>query len=364
MNTERVSNFSAGPSTLPESVLKRARDEMLSYAGAGMSIMEMSHRSKEFSGVLEQSEARVRKLMRVPDDYAVLFLQGGASHQFAMIPMNLAVEGKSIDLLQTGAWTQKASAEIEKISSLRLAATTEPDNFLRLPLPKEIDLNPDAAYVHMASNNTIFGTQWRTFPDPGSVPLVIDMSSDILSRPIDVSETGLIFAGAQKNLGPSGVTLVIMSKKLAERAPKELPTIFQYRTHIKAGSRYNTPPTYGIYMIGLVLEWLEEKGGVETIEKLNGKKSSLLYETIDSSGFYGCPVPPEDRSQMNVVFRIEPDRKELEATFVSDAEKEGLHGLKGHRSVGGLRASLYNAMELSSVQKLVHFMKEFEAKNG
>lgn len=362
MFENRIHNFSAGPAVLPLPVLKKAREELLSLNGIGMSVLEISHRSKEFEEILQKAESKLRKLLAVPEDYAILFLQGGASLQFSMVPMNLAIPGKSVDLLQTGVWTQKAQKEIEKVCPVHIAASTESDNFLRLPKKEEIKLSQDAAFVYMCSNNTIFGTQWKWFPDTGEVPLVADMSSDILSRRIDVKKFGLIFAGAQKNLGPAGVTLVIIRKDLAERANKNLPTMLQYRTHIKENSLYNTPPTFGIYLISLVAEWVENLGGLEAMEKHNQEKAQILYDEIDQNPLFYSPVHKADRSLMNVVFRIKGNNEELEKKFVQEAEKAGLSGLKGHRSVGGLRASIYNACEKSSVEALVHFMKDFAKK--
>ncbi|GAB4439579.1 MAG: 3-phosphoserine/phosphohydroxythreonine transaminase [Anaerolineae bacterium] len=360
----RIFNFSAGPAVLPEPVLEQARDEMLNYRGSGMSVMEMSHRSKDFMAIIEGAETGLRRVMGIPDDYAVLFLQGGASLQFSMVPMNLYQEGNPIDVIHTGAWTEKAIKEIEKVAACKVVASTEGENFTRLPAPGEIELSQNASYVHLCSNNTIFGTQWRHFPDTGDIPLVADMSSDILSRPVDVSKFGLIFAGAQKNIGPSGVTLVIMRRDLAERAPKSLPTMLQYRTHIKGESLYNTPPTFGIYMIGLVMGWIEQMGGVSGIERHNRRKAELLYQAIDSTDFYSCPVATGDRSLMNVVFRVDNGNEALEKQFVTEATAAGLSGLKGHRSVGGLRASIYNAQPLEGVQALVDFMDRFEERNG
>ncbi|MBE7470204.1 MAG: 3-phosphoserine/phosphohydroxythreonine transaminase [Anaerolineae bacterium] len=362
--SDRIFNFSAGPAVMPEPVLERARDEMLNFQDSGMSVMEMSHRSPEFEGILARTERGLRQAMGIPDDYAVLFLQGGASLQFSMVPMNLYLPGRPIDVLHTGAWTEKAIEEIKKVAECRLAASTEAEKFRRLPRPDEIEFNPDASYVHICSNNTIFGTQWRSFPDTGGVPLVADMSSDILSRPVDVSKFGLIFAGAQKNIGPAGVTLVVMRKELAERAPASTPTMLKYATHIKNNSLYNTPPTFGIYMIGLVMDWIEAEGGVVAIEERNEAKAKLLYGTIDATGFYTGTVEKQDRSYMNVNFRIQGSNEELEKKFAKEAEAAGLSGLKGHRSVGGLRASIYNAMPLEGVQTLVDFMREFERKNG
>lgn len=362
--SDRIFNFSAGPAVLPLTVLERARHELLNLAGSGMSVMEMSHRSKDFTAVMENAEAGLRKQMNIPDDYAVLFLQGGASLQFAMVPMNLYLPGNPVDVIHTGAWTNKAIAELEKIAACRLAASTAAENFSRLPHPDEIEVNEGASYVHICSNNTIFGTQWREFPTTGEVPLVADMSSDILSRQIDVSQFGLIFAGAQKNIGPAGVTIVIMRPELAERASKSQPTMLQYRTHIKSRSRFNTPPTFGIYMIGLVMDWLEAEGGIAAIERRNEAQAKLLYQTIDAGDFYTCPVTEKDRSRMNVVIRIQAGHEALEQKFIEEAAAAGLHSLKGHRSMGGIRASIYNAQPDQAVTALVDFMTSFEAKYG
>ncbi len=364
MVENRIFNFSSGPAVLPLPVLEQARDEMLNFENCGMSVMEMSHRSKEFDRILEKAEQGVRDNMNVPDNYAVLFLQGGASFQFAMIPMNLYLEGKPVDAIHTGIWTKKAIAELGKVAKYRLAGSGEAEKFKRLPHPEEIQFNKDASYVHLCSNNTIYGTQWQTFPDAGNVPLVVDMSSDLLSRPIDVSRFGLIFAGAQKNIGMAGVTLVIIRKDLAERGSKDLPTMMQYRSHIENGSRYNTPPAYAIYIVGLVMNWIKAEGGPYVIERQNEEKAKALYGAIEKSGFYECPVEKGDRSRMNVVFRVKGGDEALEKKFVEDAKTVGLSGLKGHRSVGGLRASLYNAQPMEAAKALVDFMKEFERKNG
>ena len=360
----RKFNFSAGPAVLPVPVLERARDEMLNFENSGMSVMEMSHRSAVFEGILARAENGMRRVMNIPDEYAVLFLQGGASLQFAMVPMNLYQPGKPVDMLHTGTWTKKAIVELGKIAEYRLAASTEADKFRRVPRLDEIDLNPDASYVHMASNNTIAGTEWHVFPDTGDVPLVADMSSDILSKPIDVSKFGVIFAGAQKNIGPAGVTVVIIRKDLAERASESLPTMLNYRTHISKNSMFNTPPTWGIYLIALVMEWLEAEGGLSAIENRNKEKAALLYDAIDRNDFYYCPVETESRSLMNVVFRVRGDDAALEAKFVAEATAAGLLNLKGHRSVGGLRASIYNAQPMAGVQALVDFMSAFAEKYG
>lgn len=365
--SERIHNFSAGPSVLPEPVLKRAGEELVVLDDCGMSVMEMSHRSKEFGAVIADAEAGLRRAMRIPDDYTVLFLQGGASLQFAMVPLNLYLQGNPVDVINTGAWTQKAIVELERVAAYRIAATSEPENFTSLPDRAQIMLDENASYVHLCSNNTIFGTQWRNFPDTGEIPLVADMSSDILSREIEVSRFGLIFAGAQKNIGPAGVTIVIMRPELAERAPKTLPTMLQYRTHIKSRSLYNTPPTFGIYMVALVMDWIEAEGGVAAIERRDENQAQLLYDTIDGTGFYMCPVARQDRSKMNVVFRIQTGQngdEALEKKFLEEATAAGLSGLKGHRSVGGLRASIYNAQTFEAVNALVAFMKEFEARYG
>ena len=361
---DRIFNFSAGPAVLPVPVLEEARDQLLNYQNSGMSVMEMSHRSKEFDQILAKAEAGVRKNMNIPDNYAVLFLQGGASLQFAMVPMNLCRKESVVDVIHTGVWTKMAITEIKKIANLRLAGSTEQENFRRLPRPDEIKIGKDASYVHIASNNTIYGTQWKKFPETGDIPLVADMSSDILSRNVNITKFGLIFAGAQKNLGPSGVTLVIIRKDLAERADKDMSTMLQYRTHIESGSRYNTPPTFAIYILGLVMDWIGQEGGLVGMEKRNEQKAKLLYDYIDNSGFYRCPVEKSDRSLMNVIIKIGQGNEELEKEFDRDAEKSGLSGLKGHRSVGGLRASIYNAQPMEGVQALIDFMKEFARRKG
>ena len=368
MFNHRIHNFSAGPAAIPLPVLKKAQEEFLNFKGTGMSIMEMSHRSKEFEAVLARAIDSVKTVLGVPDDYAILFIQGGASMQFSMVPMNLALPGKKIDLIQTGAWTQKAEKEAKKVAEVNIVATTESENFMRLPRADELKLTPDAAYVHLCSNNTIFGTEYSALPDTKGIPIVADMSSNIASREIDVSKYGLIFAGAHKNLGPSGVTLVIMRKELAERADKKLPSMLQYRTYIAENSLYNTPPTFGIYMLALTMEYIQETGGLKATEARNVAKAQTLYDAIDNSGgFYRCPVNKGDRSRMNVNYRIYKNGvadEALEKQFVTEAEKAGLSGLKGHRSVGGLRASIYNAVEQSSINELVKFMQDFARKNG
>src|SRR5580700_7941337 len=317
---KRAYNFNAGPAALPLSVLERIREELLDWRGSGMSVMEMSHRSPEFEAINAAAEAGLRKHLAIPDDYAVLFLQGGGSMQFTMVPMNLCLPGKPVDLIHTGAWTAKALGELKKGILHHIAASTEGEKFVRLPRRDEIKLSPDASYVHMCTNNTIEGTQWTELPQTGSVPLVADMSSDIASRSMEVNRFGLIFAGAQKNLGPSGVTVVIVRKDLAERADKNLPTVLQYRTHIKEKSLYHTPPTFAVYVVGLVLEWIEAVGGVAAIEKRNDAKAKLLYDSIETSaGFYRCPVEKFSRSLMNVVFRVSGGDENIEKQFAKEA---------------------------------------------
>lgn len=350
---------------MPQSVLERMRDEMLDYGGTGMSVMEMSHRSKQFEEIVQRAEQSLRRLMAIPEDRAVIFIQGGGSMQFSMVPMNLYVADKPVDVLHTGSWTAKAIGELKKGTPYRLAASTEAEKFTRVPRANEIQLDPNASYIYMCTNNTIEGTQWRSTPQTGDVPLAADMSSDILSRRLDAKPYGLIFAGAQKNLGPSGVTIVIIRKDLAERADKNLPTLLQYRTHIKENSLYHTPPTFGIYAIGLVLDWIEAQGGAAGIEKHNEAKAKLLYDAMDASGgYYACPVETDSRSRMNVVFRVAGGNEEIEKQFAKEAEAAGLIGVKGHRSVGGMRASLYNAVPMPAVEALVSFMKEFQRKKG
>jgi phosphoserine aminotransferase len=362
---KRVHNFNAGPGALPLPVLERIKEELLDWRGSGMSVMEMSHRSPEFESINAGAEAGLRKHLAIPDDYAVIFVQGGGSMQFTMAPMNLCLPGKPVDLIHTGTWTAKALGELKKGILHNVAASTEADKFARLPRKNEIKYSPDASYVHMCTNNTIEGTQWREMPETGSVPLIADMSSDIASRPIDMKKFGLIFAGAQKNLGPSGVTVVIIRKDLAERADKNLPTTLQYRTFIKEKSLYNTPPTFAIYIVGLVMEWIEAEGGITGIEKRNNSKAKLLYDTIEASkGFYRCPVEESSRSKMNVVFRVAGGNEELEKQFAVEAAEAGLVGTPGHRSVGGMRVSLYNAVTVGAVETLTCFMHEFQRARG
>lgn len=365
----RVLNFNAGPSALPLSVLERIREELLDWHGSGMSVMEMSHRSPEYEGINAAAEAGLRKHLGIPDDYAVIFLQGGASLQFAMVPMNLALADKPVDLIHTGEWTAKALAELKKGFPHRLANQIEPEpgGLSRLPRAEELHFSADASYVHLCSNNTIEGTQWAEFPDTGNVPLVADMSSDIASRRIDVGKFGLIFAGAQKNLGAAGVTAVIVRRELAERAEAKVPTVLQYRTHIKSKSLYHTPPTFAVYILGLMTEWIAAEGGVAAVERKNEAKAAMLYQAIDGSGgFYRCPVEHPSRSRMNVVFRVgELGGDEiLEKRFADMAAAARIMGTPGHRSVGGMRASLYNAVTIEAVKTLVEFMREFRRTQG
>lgn len=361
---KRVFNFNAGPGALPVAVLERIREELLDWRGCGMSVMEMSHRSAEFESINAAAEAGLRRHLAIPEEYAVIFVQGGGSLQFSMVPMNLAIPGKPVDVLHTGNWTAKAIQELKKGVAYRIAGSTEADKFRRLPRKEEIALSGDASYVYLCSNNTIEGTQWREFPETGAVPLAADMSSDIASRTIDVKKFGLIFASAQKNLGPAGVTAVIVRKDLAERAEQSLPTLLQYRTHIKEKSLYHTPPTFAIYVLGLMMEWMESEGGLAVIEKRNDAKAKLLYEAMEASGFYACPVEKESRSKMNVVFRVAGGDAAIEKKFAQEAEAAGMVGTPGHRSVGGMRVSLYNAVDLEAVTALVGFMREFERVKG
>jgi phosphoserine aminotransferase len=363
-SVKRAFNFNAGPAALPMPVLERIREELLDYRGTGMSVMEMSHRSPEFEAINNAAEQNLRKLLAIPEEYAVIFTQGGGSLQFSCVPQNLALAGKPIDVLHTGAWTAKAIGELKKGFLYNVAASTEAEKFTRVPRPEEIKLSADSSYAYICTNNTIEGTQYHSLPAT-TAPLVADMSSDIASRPIDVSKFGLIFAGAQKNLGPSGVTLVIIRKDLAERVDKNLPTILQYRTHIKEKSLYHTPPTFAVYVLGLVAEWLASEGGLPGIQKRNEDKAKLLYETIDKSGgFYRCPVETASRSLMNVVFRIAGGDEDVEKEFAQGAGAHRLVGTPGHRSVGGMRISLYNAVGQDAVKELVAYMREFQRTRG
>ncbi len=359
-NMARVKNFNAGPSALPLAAIERAQAELLDVGGSGMSVLEHSHRGKVYEAIHNEAIALVRELLSVPENYDVLFLQGGASQQFAVVPMNLLPAGSSADYVVTGTWAKKAYGEAKSVGQVRVAATTEKDGkFPRIPSQAQLQLDPNAAYVHICSNNTIAGTQWQTFPEVGSVPLIADMSSDIMSRPLDVSRFGVIYAGAQKNLGPSGVTVVIIRKDLVEGARKDIPKIFQYRTQAAENSLYNTPPTFGIYLLRNVLAHVKSLGGLAAMQAHNEKKAALLYAAIDGRPeLYSSPVDRDSRSLMNVVFNV--TTPELEAEFVAAAQKQGMVGLKGHRSVGGVRASIYNAAELAWIEALVDFMNNFK----
>jgi phosphoserine aminotransferase len=360
--TERIFNFSAGPAVLPLPVLEQAQRDLLALPGVGMSVLEISHRSKPFDELILGAEADIRKLAGVSDDYHVLFLQGGASLQFSMVPMNILPAGGKADYVITGSWAQKAMKEARKVGTVNVAATTEPENFDRIPKQAELKLDAEAAYVHFTTNNTIHGTEWKYDPATGSVPLVADSSSDIFSRPIDVNKYALIYAGAQKNLAPAGVTLLIIRKDMLERSPKGMPTMLDYNTHAKERSLYNTPPVFAIYVMRLVLKWLVDQGGLEVVKRRNEGKAKVLYDQIDSTEFYRGHAKPDSRSLMNVTFRL--PNEELEKQFVTEATKAGLDGLKGHRSVGGIRASIYNAFPKEGVETLVAFMKEFERTKG
>ena len=360
--TGRIHNFSAGPAVLPVDVLEQVQRDLLSLPGVGMSVLEISHRSAAFDEILEGCEADLRRLAAIPDGYHVLFLQGGASLQFSMVPMNLLAPGGSADYIVTGVWSQKAVKEAKRVGAIKTAASTEADNFNRVPKQQELKLDPGAAYVHYTTNNTIYGTQFTYTPDTASVPLVADASSDIFSRPIDVEKYGLIYAGAQKNLAPAGVTLVIIRDDLMKRTPTALPTMLQYAVHGENKSLYNTPPVFPIYVMRLVLRWLIDGGGLQSIERVNVRKADKLYAEIDRSGFYRGHAQKDSRSRMNVTFRL--PNEELENKFVKESTAAGLDGLKGHRSVGGLRASIYNAFPEAGVDALVQFMQEFERRNG
>ena len=360
--TTRIFNFSAGPAVLPIDVLEQAQRDLISLPGVGMSILEISHRSKAFEDVLEGCAADLRTLAGIPDGYHVLFLQGGASLQFSMVPMNLLGPQASADYIVTGVWSQKAVKEAKRVGGVRIAATTEGENFARVPGQHELTLDPNAAYVHYTTNNTIFGTEFHYVPDVGSVPLVADTSSDMFSGPIDVSKYALIYAGAQKNLAPAGLTLVIIRDDMLRRTPASLPTMLQYSVHVENKSMYNTPPVFAIYIMRLVLAWQLKQGGLAAIEKRNVRKADKLYAAIDRTGFYRGHARADSRSRMNVTFRLPSE--ELEKTFTKEATAAGLDGLKGHRSVGGLRASIYNAFPEEGVDALVQFMAEFERRNG
>ena len=360
--TTTIYNFSAGPAVLPAEVLKRAQAEMLDWQGSGMSVMEMSHRGRHFMSIAEQAEADLRELMAIPENYKVLFLQGGASSQFAMVPINLLQGKGSADYSNTGAWSKKAIAEAKRYCDVNIAASSEADKFTSVPAIDGWSFNNDAAYVHYTPNETIGGVEFPFIPDCGDIPLVADMSSTILSRPVEVSRFGVIYAGAQKNIGPAGLTVVIVREDLIGQADARAPAMFDYKTHADNGSMYNTPPTYGWYLAGLVFAWLKEKGGLASMAEINERKAARLYAAIDGSDFYANPVHKDCRSWMNVPFTLSaPD---LDSDFLNQAADAGLVNLKGHRSVGGMRASIYNAMPEAGVDALISFMADFEKRHG
>ena len=360
--TQRIYNFSAGPAVLPLAVLEEAQRDLVALPGVGMSVLEISHRSKAFDEIIQGCEANIRKLAGISDNYHILFLQGGASLQFSMVPMNLMPEGGKADYVITGSWSKKAIKEAQKAGQVNIAASTESENFNRVPGQSELKLDPGASYVHITTNETIHGVEWKYDPETGDVPVVADASSDIFGRPIDVNKYGLIYAGAQKNLAPAGVALVFIRDDLLARSPQGMHTMLNYNTHAKDKSLYNTPPVFTIYVMGLVMKWLLAQGGLEAAEKRNSEKAGLIYDVIDASGFYRGHAHPDCRSLMNVTFRL--PNEELEKQFVSEATKAGLDGLKGHRSVGGIRASIYNAFPKEGVEALVAFMNEFERTHG
>ena len=358
----RVYNFSAGPSMLPESVLRRAADEMLDYEGSGQSGMEMSHRSKVYQGIIDGAEALLREVMGVPDNYKVLFLQGGASSQFAMIPMNLMTGSGKADYVVTGQWAKKAAKEAEKYGEVHVVASSEDKTFSYIPDCSDLDISEDADYVYICENNTIYGTKFKELPNTKGKTLVADVSSCFLSEPVDVSKYGVIYGGVQKNVGPAGVVIAIIREDLiTDDVLEGTPTMLKYKTHADAKSLYNTPPAYGIYICGKVFKWLKKQGGLEAIKERNEKKAKILYDYLDESKLFKGTVVPKDRSLMNVPF-VTGD-KDLDAKFVKEAKKAGFENLKGHRSVGGMRASIYNAMPIEGVEKLVEFMKAFEKEN-
>ena len=358
----RVFNFSAGPAALPEPVLRQAADEMLDWHGSGMSVMEMSHRGKEFIGIHAECEATLRSLLAIPANYKVIFLQGGGLGQNAFVPMNLLRGRTSADYVHTGEWSKKSIKEAKKYCTVNVAGSSESTGFTSVPKQDTWTLDPNAAYVHICSNETIGGVEYHWTPDTGDVPLVADMSSDILSRPLDVSRYGLIYCGAQKNIGPAGLTIVIVRDDLIGQALPITPSTFDYKQQADADSMFNTPPTYAVYIAGLVFKWLKDQGGMPAMEKHNREKAALLYDYLDSTGFYTSPIAKEDRSLMNVPFKLHDET--LDAEFLKGAQARGMLQLKGHRSVGGMRASIYNAMPIEGVQALVAYMKEFESQHG
>jgi phosphoserine aminotransferase len=363
MTSKRVFNFNPGPSALPLEVLQQAQAEMLDYKGTGMSVMEISHRSKEFEGIVTETQTDLRDLMKIPSNYKILFLQGGASLQFAMVPMNFRLAGASADYIVTGTWSKKAFKESQKLGTARAASSLEADNFDHLPAQSDLKLDPQAAYLHFTSNETIHGVEYFTEPTPpAAVPLICDASSDFISRPVDVTKYAMIYAGAQKNAGPAGVVICIIRDDLIQKVPANLPNLLDYKVLSEENSLLNTPPCWSIYIVGLVLKWARGLGGLQAIEKRNQAKADLVYKTIDESGGFYKGHAKSDRSRMNITFRL--PNEALEDQFASESKKNDLIGLKGHRSVGGLRASLYNALSVEASAALVKFMQEFQQKNG
>jgi phosphoserine aminotransferase len=359
----RAYNFNAGPSALPLEVLHQAQQDLVDYKGTGMSIMEMSHRSSTYEEVQNEAIHLIKDMLKIPDDYDVLFLQGGASLQFSMIPMNFLPKGQSAGYIMTGSWSEKALKEAQIVGDTFIAATSKEQNYSLIPSINEIQYDVNPAYLHVTSNNTIFGTQWFEFPDTNNVPFIADMSSDILSRPLDIQKFSMIYAGAQKNLGPSGVTLVIVHRDMLEKEPKDIPTLLKYSTHAKSNSLYHTPPTFSIYMLSLVMSWIQRQGGVEKIHQLNQEKTALIYNVIDSSnGFYYGHAEKNSRSLMNITFRLQSEK--LENKFLDQAKQEGFVGLNGHRSIGGCRASTYNSVPKESCMALREFMLNFQQQNS
>lgn len=360
---KRVYNFNPGPAVLPEPVLQEAQENLMALPGVGMSILEISHRSSTFENILNECIVNIRKLANIPANYKILFLGGGATLQFSMVPLNLMPPKNKADYIVTGSWSKKAVKEAKRVGTVNIAASTEEENFKRIPRQNELKLDSDASYVHYTSNNTIYGTEWDYIPEVGNVPLVCDMSSDLFSYPFDITKFGLIYGGAQKNLGPAGVTIVIIREDLLKRSQDSLHTMLNYKIHAENNSLYNTPPVFGIYIVGLVVKWLLNLGGLDAIAKINQQKAQLIYDTIDNSnGFYRGHAEKKSRSKMNITFRLPTE--ELEKKFVKEATEDELIGLKGHRSVGGLRASIYNAFPLEGVKALVDFMKDFQNKNS
>jgi phosphoserine aminotransferase len=358
----RIFNFAAGPAVLPLPVLEEIQRDMLALPAAGMSILEISHRSAPFESILAAAEADIRTLGHVPSNYKVLFLQGGASMQFSMVPMNLLTPGATADYIDSGSWAEKAIKEAKKVGNVNVAATTKGENYSRVPTQLELKLTPGAAYVHMTSNNTIEGTEYKALPNVGDVPLVNDTSSDMFSRPIEVAKHALIYSGAQKNMGPAGVTVVIIREDMLARSQKSMPTMLNYTVHAENGSMYNTPPVFAVYAVGLVMKWLIAQGGLAAIATVNERKAAKLYAEIDRTGFYRGTAHTDCRSLMNVTFRLATEEREKQ--FIRESTAAGLDGLKGHRSVGGMRASIYNAFPEQGVDALVTFMREFERKQG